>query len=123
MEKEPNIFNRIMPDDFEEYLAKKHYDKNNVYINNWHFMHFYSGILFGGIILYFYRRITVESFLFKVIAFHSIWEGFQILIEETENRLKSIPDILIDTLFFTIGSLIVFEMERVYSRRFVFSYK
>jgi len=93
-------------------------DSSLFYVNGWSFIHFLSGF-FLGLFLLTIRRKEYElniykrrRYYFEGLLIHSIWELWQIFIENTKfTTLRGIIDIFTDTSFFLIGYWIAEKIE------------
>lgn len=94
-------------------------DQTQIYLSIWSINHFLSGILVG----YGLRHIrdsnileltTKEQRYMKGFLIHTLWELFQIGVENTElTNLRGQIDVVADTILFMLGMMFVEEFEYV----------
>lgn len=117
-EIEPTIFDKVYPKKFQKFLAKKIYIKgykDTYYLQNWHIIHFITGIILGYLVLALDKKLSAFEYYVKLLLVHTIWESFQVLVGITPIHPRVIPDILIDTVSFMIGVWIIRKIMVRYS--------
>jgi len=78
--------------------------KSLLYVTNWSFVHFLSGIFLGWILISYFPD---WNYYFSGLWIHTVWELWQILIGMTKiYTYRGMIDVGVDTLFFMIGLLV-----------------
>lgn len=89
-------------------LYRRKYKIYDFYINGWTFLHVLSGILIGY--LYLRRGLSSYEYYYTMLATHTIWETWQIIIGMSKpfsmTGDNSRIDIIVDTLAFLCGAYI-----------------
>jgi endoglucanase Acf2 len=90
--------------------------KSTFYVTYWSIVHFINGILCGFIISKFFitknnEKTTghpqMNNYYIKALVVHTIWELWQVFIENTNILTKrGIVDTMVDTLFFMLGAFL-----------------
>ena len=83
--------------------------KKTFYISGWSIVHVISGIIFGYLYLYF--NYDIRFYTLKMLAFHTIWELWQVLTDVAKpyklTGNGNLVDSIMDTIFFMIGAYII----------------
>lgn len=97
--------------DFLETPIYGHYSKTKVYITYWSIMHLISGVITG---IYLKEFLNIQNLVSRLqfgILLHTIWELWQVYIGMASlSRLtgkNGLVDIILDTIFFIIGMLLI----------------
>lgn len=75
-------------------------DRSLVYITNWSLIHFLSGILVAWGLVTWYPKTTP---LWTGFLIHTMWEIWQLAVQNTPWTLRGIIDVGMDTLLFMLG--------------------
>jgi hypothetical protein len=77
--------------------------KSLVYVTNWSFVHFLSGIFLGWILVSYFSD---WNYYLSGFWIHTVWELWQIVIGMTKiHTYRGLIDVGVDTLFFMFGLL------------------
>lgn len=79
--------------------------KSLVYVTNWSIVHFVSGLLTGYLLLQYYPRY---NYYWAGFVIHTIWEIWQLVVNNTPYTIRGMIDIGMDTVLFMAG-MIVFK--------------
>ena len=83
--------------------------KKTFYISGWSIVHVISGIIFGYLYLYF--NYDIRFYTLKMLAFHTIWELWQVLTDVAKpyklTGNGNLVDSIMDTIFFMMGAYII----------------
>jgi len=84
---------------------------NTIYLNNWSFMHFLSGVILGKIFLIININSKIKYYSYGLIV-HTLWELWQIKIGMTQSHKQlfgkgGFSDLTIDTLMFLTGMYLI----------------
>jgi hypothetical protein len=78
------------------------------YIQNWTFIHFINGIIFGYLYLYF--NYNKRNYYLNMFLLHTLWETWQVFIGMSKpwkiTGRNNIVDTGVDTIAFMIGAFI-----------------
>jgi hypothetical protein len=88
-----------------------------LYIKNWSLFHVFSGIIIGYFVNKYLiirnppiDKIILNNFYFKMLMFHTVFEIWQIFIENSNPFVfkghGNFIDIIVDTILFMIGAFI-----------------
>ena len=98
---------KCIKDKLETYIIGN--DKSLFYVNYWSFVHMFSGVLSGLLYIYFGYSLNAYNYFYTMLIIHTLWEIWQILIGMSDPlELRRQIDILVDTLFFISGAILVF---------------
>lgn len=79
------------------------------YISGWSIVHFINGIIFGYLYLYF--NYDIRFYTLKMLAFHTIWELWQVLTDVAKpykmTGSGNLVDSIMDTVMFMMGAYII----------------
>jgi hypothetical protein len=91
-------------------------DSSLFYVSNWSLVHFMSGI--GTVILLHYMRIcSYYTIVYISFLLHSLWELWQIFVKNTKYwTLRGQIDIVVDTVFYMAGVLLILNFRRCSKR-------
>lgn len=82
-------------------------DSTVIYVNIWSIVHFCSGVLIALLYRH-YTTLSVTQIFNHMFIIHLCWEGWQILIGNTPNTIRGTIDVIMDTLFFSLGYAWIF---------------
>lgn len=99
----------FLPEPIKKILYKTYYRYKYFYINGWSFLHLFSGMIVGYIYLTYLPK-NMGKYYYKMLIIHTIWELWQLLIGMTKPTKKGFLDILVDTIMFLIGNIIIFNI-------------
>lgn len=90
-------------------LLYKNYNYS-FYVEVWHIVHFFSGILIG--LIYIYIGYSKDTYLWNLFIFHTIWEYWQVYIGMSKpfqlTYHNNLFDMLFDTFIFMVGGYFAF---------------
>lgn len=87
-------------------------DQTQIYISLWSVNHLLSGIMVGYMLRYHTEIRTQEKRYMTGIIIHTLWEFFQIAVENTElTNLRGQIDVVMDTVLFMLGMMLVEEID------------
>jgi hypothetical protein len=82
--------------------------KGTFYISGWSIIHLLNGVFIG--LFYLFMRWSVEVYMLKMFALHTMWECWQILIGMSKPYMltggNNLVDTIVDTLLFMFGAYI-----------------
>jgi len=116
-----NTINKILFDSGDFFMPKHSKDfldkyvlgskKSLIYINNWTFIHFISGISIFYILKLYDKNQDNKTLLLNAFVIHTLWELWQIIIGMTPfYTLRGVIDILMDTIVFMLGFYITSQL-------------
>jgi hypothetical protein len=79
-------------------------DDTIFYINYWHFVHMFTGVIFS----YFFFKYSLITIVIHYVILHTLWEIWQFSIGMTPATLRGLSDTIIDTLFGVAGVLAIY---------------
>jgi hypothetical protein len=87
-------------------LYRRKYNTYDFYINGWTFLHVMSGMLIGYI--YLHKARSSYEYYYTMLAIHTIWETWQIIIGMSKpyklTGRSNLIDTIMDTIFFMTGA-------------------
>jgi hypothetical protein len=101
----------FLPKRIRSFLETYHMgnDRSILYITNWSLVHFFTGILTAWILAVHYPGYDT---LWTGFLLHTMWEIWQLAVQNTPWTLRGILDIGMDTLLFMIGFLAYLQVTR-----------
>ena len=101
----------FLPDNIKNFLSTELIgsSRDTFYISIWSIIHLLSGIFIG--FFYFFMKWNVQTYMLNMLALHTIWECWQILIGMSKPYMLTgrgnLMDTIVDTILFMIGAYVI----------------